>query len=90
METFSRIPSHIRIIPDGNRRWAQERGLPKGDGYQHGVAPGFELYQTMIEYGIQEATFYGFTKDNNKREPDQNWLMVKSIHFFKSYPLISP
>jgi len=78
METFSRIPSHIGIIPDGNRRWAQERGLPKGDGYQHGVAPGFKLYQTMIKYGIQEATFYGFTKDNNKREPDQRTAFTKA------------
>ena len=71
MESFRRIPSHIGIIPDGNRRWAQERGYPKRDGYQHGIAPGFELYETLLSYGVKEATFYGFTKDNNKRAVDQ-------------------
>ena len=71
MERLKRIPAHIGIIPDGNRRWAQKNGLEKQEGYRHGVAPGFELYEMMLEYGIREATFYGFTKDNNKREKIQ-------------------
>lgn len=71
MELLKRIPSHIGIIPDGNRRWAEQNGFPKKDGYQHGIQPGFELYKMMLEYGIKEATFYGFTKDNNKRAKDQ-------------------
>lgn len=71
MESFRRIPSHVGIIPDGNRRWAQERGYPKKDGYKHGITPGFELYEIFLQYGIKEATFYGFTKDNNKRAVDQ-------------------
>lgn len=71
MESFLRIPSHVGIIPDGNRRWAQERGYPKKDGYKHGIAPGFELYERLLKYGIKEATFYGFTRDNNKRAMDQ-------------------
>ena len=71
MESFKRVPEHIGIIPDGNRRWAVENGYQKKDGYRHGVKPGFELYETMLEYGVREATFYGFTKDNNKREKEQ-------------------
>jgi len=71
METFKRVPEHIGIIPDGNRRWASENGFEKKDGYKHGINPGFELYEMMLQYGIKEATFYGFTKDNNKREKAQ-------------------
>src|SRR5665647_3663733 len=26
MKSFSRLPQHIGIIPDGNRRWAQHKG----------------------------------------------------------------
>ena len=29
-----RIPNHIGIIPDGNRRWALENGLSKEKGYK--------------------------------------------------------
>jgi undecaprenyl diphosphate synthase len=71
MEAFKRIPAHIGIIPDGNRRWAQHNGYAKKDGYRHGVEPGFALYELMLRYGVREATFYGFTKDNNKREKEQ-------------------
>jgi undecaprenyl diphosphate synthase len=78
METFKRIPAHIGIIPDGNRRWAAENGYHKKDGYMHGIKPGFELYEMMLEYGIKEATFYGFTKDNNKREKSQRDEFTKA------------
>lgn len=78
MESFKRLPKHIGIIPDGNRRWAVKNGLQKKDGYEHGIQPGFELYEMMLEYGIQEATFYGFTKDNNKREKSQRDAFTQS------------
>lgn len=78
MESFNRLPAHIGIIPDGNRRWAVKNGLLKKDGYEHGIQPGFELYEMMLEYGIQEATFYGFTKDNNKRAKDQRDAFTQS------------
>lgn len=71
MEEFKRIPKHIGIIPDGNRRWAVKNGMQKKDGYKKGIEPGFELYKMMLELGIEEATFYGFTRDNNKRASDQ-------------------
>ncbi|MGI6728297.1 MAG: hypothetical protein ACOX4P_07105 [Anaerovoracaceae bacterium] len=48
MRLFKRIPSHIGIIPDGNRRWAVENGYEKRDGYQYGINPGFELYEMML------------------------------------------
>lgn len=78
MEAFKRIPAHIGIIPDGNRRWAEEKGFEKQDGYMHGVAPGIELYEMMLEYGVKEATFYGFTKDNNKRAKVQRDAFTKA------------
>jgi len=67
MKSFSRIPQHIGVIPDGNRRWAKQKGLRKQDGYESGLRPGLELYELCVELGIKELTFYGFTVDNTKR-----------------------
>jgi undecaprenyl diphosphate synthase len=64
---FKRIPKHIGIIPDGNRRWAEHNGLRKEDGYARGISPGLELYLECARLGIPEITFYGFTQDNTKR-----------------------
>ena len=71
LPNFKRLPRHIGVIPDGNRRWAMERGLNKEDGYSHGVDPGFQLYETCLALGIEEMTFYGFTNDNTKRPVEQ-------------------
>lgn len=68
---FKRLPRHIAIIPDGNRRWAQERGLEKHEGYEHGINPGLEAFDLCVKLGIEEFTFFGFTQDNTKRPKEQ-------------------
>ena len=40
-----RIPKHVGIIPDGNRRWAQNNGMTKDKGYENGIDPGLEAYR---------------------------------------------
>ncbi|WP_406656389.1 undecaprenyl diphosphate synthase family protein [Methanolobus sp. ZRKC2] len=62
-----RVPRHVGVIPDGNRRWAVSKGLSKEKGYQHGLSPGLEMYRLCRDAGVQEVTFYGFTMDNAKR-----------------------
>lgn len=66
-----RIPKHIGIIPDGNRRWAKGNGFPKEDGYAYGLNPGLQLLRLAQKYGIPELTYYGFTTDNCKRPKEQ-------------------
>lgn len=75
---FKRLPSHIGIIPDGNRRWAVSNGHDKQDGYDYGIEPGFELYKICLELGINEMTFYGFTVDNTKRPAVQTRAFQKA------------
>lgn len=55
-----RIPRHIGIIPDGNRRWAKENGMNKAEGYVFGLEPGLRLLRTAKKYGVRELTYYGF------------------------------
>jgi undecaprenyl diphosphate synthase len=75
---FKRIPEHIGVIPDGNRRWAQKNGLSKEMGYDKGIDPGFELYKACLDLGVKEMTFYGFTQDNTKRPSVQTRAFQKA------------
>ena len=61
------LPNHVGFIPDGNRRWAVNHGLPKESGYQAGIGPGLALYEMCESRGIPEVSVYGFTQDNTKR-----------------------
>lgn len=66
-----RIPKHIGVIPDGNRRWAENKGLSKEKGYNIGINPGLLLFKLCKKIGIKEITYYGFTTDNTKRPSAQ-------------------
>lgn len=71
-----RLPKHIGIIPDGNRRWAVSRGLPKTRGYDKGIDPGYNLFKLIQKAGVEEVTYYGYTMDNVKRPPIQRKAFI--------------
>ncbi|WP_139903513.1 undecaprenyl diphosphate synthase family protein [Clostridium thermarum] len=73
-----RIPNHIGIIPDGNRRWAVAKGLTKDKGYEPGLNPAAEVFRLCKEVGVKELTFYGFTTDNTKRPVEQRRAFTES------------
>lgn len=78
LPNFKRLPRHVGIIPDGNRRWSQDRGMGKEAGYAHGINPGFRLFDIFNKLGIEEMTFYGFTQDNTKRPSEQTIAFQKA------------
>ena len=67
----NRLPRHVGFIPDGNRRWAVDRGMAKEAGYGHGIEPGLALFEQCKQLGIEEASIYCFTQDNTKRPTAQ-------------------
>jgi undecaprenyl diphosphate synthase len=69
--TRGSLPQHVGFIPDGNRRWAASRGMPKQEGYGFGIEPGLALFELCRARGIAEASVYGFTQDNTKRPAQQ-------------------
>lgn len=73
-----RIPDHIGVIPDGNRRWAKQQGFHKEEGYQYGLTPGLLLLEQAKELGVKELTYYGFTVDNCKRPKIQQEAFRKA------------
>ncbi|PIU73570.1 di-trans,poly-cis-decaprenylcistransferase [Candidatus Shapirobacteria bacterium CG06_land_8_20_14_3_00_40_12] len=65
-----KLPKHIAIIMDGNRRWAKQKGLPDGKGHEAGA----ENLQKIVEYcrdiGIKHLTVYALSTENwRKRAP---------------------
>ena len=73
-----RLPKHIGVIPDGNRRWAVNNNLSKENGYEYGINPGLQLFKLCQKEGIEEVTFYGYTVDNTKRPSFQKEAFIKA------------
>ena len=64
---FSQLPVHIAIVPDGNGRWAEKRGLPRLSGHQVGAENMHRLVEYLTEYPIKYVTLYGFSTENWNR-----------------------
>lgn len=80
--TFSRLPKHVGLIPDGNRRWAKERGLHPALGYAAGMEKGLVMLDELVDSGIEEVSVYGFTTDNVKRPKDQRVGFSDAVRTF--------
>lgn len=72
----TKIPNHIAIIPDGNRRWARSRGLYTLEGHRAGFERAIELARTARSWGVHTVTLWGFSTENWDRTPKEiNYLM---------------
>ncbi len=68
---FTRLPNHIAIVPDGNGRWGEQRGLPRLIGHQAGAENMHRMVKYLNEYPIKYVTLYGFSTENWSRPEDE-------------------
>jgi undecaprenyl diphosphate synthase len=60
------IPKHVVIIPDGNRRWAREKGWKAWVGHRRAanVERIQELFYECKEFQVAYLTLWGFSTEN--------------------------
>ena len=62
------VPTHVAIIPDGNRRWAREKGLKSVEGYK---AVSYEHLESLFleakKAGVKYMSLWIFSTENWKR-----------------------
>ncbi len=61
-------PQCIGIILDGNRRWAQEHGLPKLEGHRRGLDKLIECAKWVRDAGVAHLAVFTFSTENWQRE----------------------
>lgn len=73
----TKIPKHVAIIMDGNRRWAKAKGLGAVAGHAFAVDSVVEqLIERAGEMGIEYLTMWAFSTENWKRdEQEVNGIM---------------
>jgi len=62
------VPRHVAIIMDGNRRWAQARGLSALEGHRRGMDALERAVDGALRTGIAMLTVYAFSEENWARE----------------------
>lgn len=75
------IPTHVAIIPDGNRRWARARGLTVYQGHKKGVSAFSGIVRHAADRGVYCISMWGMSVDNfMKRSPKEVRGLVKIFH----------
>ncbi len=63
----SKVPKHVAIIMDGNRRWAKQRGLDSVMGHWEGAETLMDVVKVAADLGVQTLTVYSFSTENWER-----------------------
>ncbi len=81
----NRVPHHIAIIMDGNRRWAKERNLPPMVGHWKGAEALPGIVRAAADLGVKVLTVYAFSTENWGRSPEEiDALMQLFNHYLMS------
>ena len=81
---MEKLPTHVAIILDGNRRWAKERGLPSIQGHMAGAKNIKKLALKIFSRGIKYLSIFAFSTENFKRSTEEvDYLMNLFIKEFK-------
>ncbi|GAA3726451.1 isoprenyl transferase [Gordonia hankookensis] len=68
----SRLPRHVAIICDGNRRWARDAGFEDvSHGHRVGAQRIAEMLSWCAELGISTVTIYLLSTENLQRASDE-------------------
>ena len=79
-----KIPQHIAIIMDGNRRWAREKGLTPTEGHKKGAENLVTLIDHCEKIGVKYLTVYALSTENWKKRAKQEVegifsLLIKTV-----------
>ena len=70
------IPSHIVLFPDGNRRWARQKGLYTLEGHKKGYENLLDFAEWCKNRGVKVLTAFGFSTENwNRTKEEVDYLM---------------
>ena len=66
-----RLPKHVGVMLDGNRRWAKAVGADTARGYQAGAANIEPMLAWCEEVGVEVVTLWLLSTDNLNRPPGE-------------------
>ena len=78
-----KVPNHLAVIVDGNRRWARKRGLLPWEGHKYGAKKVEKLLEWCLELGVQHLSVYVLSTENIEKRPKRE--VQELFRLFKEY-----
>lgn len=71
---------HVAIIPDGNRRWAKEKGLSPWKGHYEGAKRIEEIVRYGKDLGITHLTIWGGSYNNLTKRTKKEIAVLDTLY----------
>ena len=71
LKASGRVPCHVGVILDGNRRWARHAGEPTAAGHRKGADKITEVLEWSDEVSVEVVTLWMLSTDNLERDPGE-------------------
>jgi len=83
----TKIPDHVVIIPDGDRRWARAAGKSASEGHAAGMENMVNLARAARGWGIHTVTAWGLSTENwlDRPKPEVEFLMRGIVDYLDRY-----
>jgi len=72
-------PSHVAVIQDGNRRYAESQGKERTAGHRAGAETTEAMLRWCRNLGVDELTLYAFSTENFDRPPEEREALFDLI-----------
>lgn len=79
---IERVPKHVAIIMDGNRRWAQREKLPIEAGHWGGAENVDVILRAAKEIGVKTLTLYAFSTENWNRSDREVEMLMNILEIY--------
>jgi len=78
-----KVPNHIAIIMDGNRRWTRSKKLPVFEGHRRGIKVFEKIAGRCQEKRVKILTIFAFSTENwNRPKKEIDFLMKLFLSIF--------
>ena len=74
-----KLPKHVGVMLDGNRRWAKAVGADAAHGHRAGAANISPLLEWCEEAGVEVVTLWLLSTDNLNRPPEELAVLLTII-----------
>jgi undecaprenyl diphosphate synthase len=83
----TKVPDHVVIIPDGDRRWARAKGLSPSEGHRAGMENMVKLARTARRWGIHTVSSWGLSTENWMERPKEevDFLMKGIANYLNNF-----
>lgn len=74
-----RIPRHVGLILDGNRRWARANNLGVNEGHKQGYKTVTNILEKFFEAGVRYLSVYALSLDNAKKRSEKELNFIYQL-----------